>query len=469
MTPILKKILIISTLAFFYTLFSCNKKFKDDDYTACFGGEVTNPVNPYVLFCKDAEVIDTIPLTKENTFFIKFDSLKPGLYSFKYEPEYQYIYFEKNDSLMVSINSEDFDQSIVFSGRGEEKNNFLMELYLKNEDDKSKMFSVLDYKIKDFTKNIDSSYNAKEKFYLAKKEQIKWSDDFDLYAKATLDFYNFSKKEIYPMVHEMRTGEKIKQNLPTGFYDFRKKIDFNNIKFINFSPFVKYLTHMLNNIATDNEIVTNSELDKSFEINVRKLNIADTLFKNKKIKNTILNNIAFCYLLEDQNISNNKKFLDKYYEISTDKSQRNEIVKIGNAIQLLKIGNNLPETKLYDQNDILVNIKDLIKKKTVLFFWTENLSSHMVAAHKKILDLAKRHLDYQFIAINVDENQKKWKMHLSNFNFKNIKEYRAANFEDLKEKWVINKIHRTMIINSNHTINNAFVSLFDVNFEKQLK
>lgn len=469
MTPILKKILIISALAFFYTLFSCNKKFKDDDYTACFGGEVTNPVNPYVLFCKDAEVIDTIPLSKENTFFIKFDSLKPGLYSFKYEPEYQYIYFEKNDSLMVSINSKDFDQSIVFSGRGEEKNNFLMELYLKNEDDKSKLFSVLDYKIKDFTKNIDSSYNVKEKFYLAKKEQINWSDDFDLYAKATLDFYNFSKKEIYPMVHEMRTGEKIKQNLPAGFYDYRKKIDFNNIKFINFSPFVKYLTHMLNNIATDDKIVTNSELDKSFEINVRKLNIADTLFKNKKIKNTILNNIAFCYLLEDQNISNNKKFLDKYYEISTDKSQRNEIVKIGNAIQLLKIGNNLPETKLYDQNDNLININDLIKKKTVLFFWTENLSSHMVAAHKKILDLAKRHPDYQFIAINVDENQEKWKMHLANFNFKNIKEYRAANFEDLKDKWVINKIHRTMIINSNHTINNAFVSLFDVNFEKQLK
>lgn len=464
----MKKLLSISILVLFCSLLSCGEKFKDDNYEAYFGGEVTNPTNPYVLFCRDSEVIDTIPLAKDNTFFIKFDSLKPGLYSFKHEPEYQYIYFEKNDSLMVSINAKDFDQSIVFSGRGEEKNNFLMELYLKNEDDKSKLFGVLDYKINDYIKNIDSSYKAKEKFYLAKKEQIKWSDDFDLYAKATLDFYNYSKKEIYPMVHEMRTGEKIKQNLPVGFYDFRKKIDFNNTKFINFSPFVKYLTHMLNNIASDNSIVKTSELDKSFEMNVQKLNIADTLFKNKNIKNTILNNIAFCYLLEDQNILNNKKFIDKYYKISTDKSQRNEIVKIGNAIQLLKIGNDLPDTKLYDQNDSLVSINNLIKKKTVMFFWTENLDSHMVAAHKKILELAKKHLDYQFIAINVDENQEKWKTVLSNYNFKNIKEYRAANFEDLKEKWVINKIHRTMIINSNHTINNAFVSLFDVNFEKQL-
>jgi peroxiredoxin len=464
----LKKLPLIPLLVFFCTLNSCNKKFNADNFTAYFGGEVSNSKTPFLLFCKDSEVIDTIFLHKDNTFFIKFDSLKPGLYSFKNESEYQHIYFEKNDSLMVSINAKDFDQSLVFSGRGDEKNNFLMELYLKNEEDKSKLFSVLDYNIKDFIKNTDSCYKSKEKFYLAKKEHLKWSSDFDLYAKATLDFYSFSKREIYPMAHQMRTGEKIKQNLPANFYDFRNKIDFNNPKLVNFSPFVQYLTHMLNNIANDNVVVQTSTLDQSFEINVLKLNIADTLFKNKIIKNTILNNIAFCYLLEDQNISHNKKFLDKYHAISTDKSQRNEIVKIGNAIQLLKIGNDLPDTKLYDQNDSLVSISDLIKKKTVVFFWTENLDSHMVAAHKKILDLAENHPDYEFIAINVDEDQQKWKKLLSNYNFKNIKEYRAANFDDLKEKWVINKIHRTMIINSNHTINNAFVSLFDVNFEKQL-
>jgi hypothetical protein len=33
---------------------------------------------------------------------------------------------------MVRVNSRDFDESIVFCGRGEEKNNFLMEIYLKN-------------------------------------------------------------------------------------------------------------------------------------------------------------------------------------------------------------------------------------------------------------------------------------------------------------------------------------------------
>ena len=93
------------TKLFFYSLLlvsltSCNKAFNGDDFTAYFGGEILNPNKPYILFCKDDVVLDTIKLNKDNTFFIKFDSLKPGLYTFKNTPEYQYVYFDKNDSIM---------------------------------------------------------------------------------------------------------------------------------------------------------------------------------------------------------------------------------------------------------------------------------------------------------------------------------------------------------------------------------
>ncbi|MBC8882761.1 hypothetical protein H9X57_03310 [Flavobacterium piscinae] len=47
--------------------------------------------------------------------------MAPGMYTFKYEPEYQYVYFDKNDSLMVRINPVEFDESIVYCGRGDEK------------------------------------------------------------------------------------------------------------------------------------------------------------------------------------------------------------------------------------------------------------------------------------------------------------------------------------------------------------
>ena len=85
----------------FATLFfsSCNHQFKSNDYVAYFGGEIVNPNNPYVLFCKNNEVIDTLKLDDKNRFFVKFDSLTPGMYIFKNEPEYQYVFFDKNDTI----------------------------------------------------------------------------------------------------------------------------------------------------------------------------------------------------------------------------------------------------------------------------------------------------------------------------------------------------------------------------------
>ncbi len=460
--------LILLSMSFIVLFSSCNKEYSSDNYTAYFGGEVTNPNNPYILFCKNSEVIDSVKIDKNNRFFIKFDSLSPGMYTFKNEPEYQYIYFDKNDSIMVRINAKDFDNSIIFCGRGDQKNNFLMEMYMKNEFDRNLLFDAFDFSIPKFTANIDSSYKAKEKFYNTKKNAIKWSDDFDKYAKALLDFHHYSKKEMYPMAHQMRTGEDITHKLPANYYDFRKEVDFNDSELSSFSPFVNYLSQMLNNVSTIHYHNHYTAVDLALRTNINKLNFADSLIKNKAVKNTVLNNIAFTYLLEDQNMVNNKIFLETYHKYSTDKSKKNEIVKIGNAIQMLKVGNNLPKVELVNPHNVLMSSNDIPKKKTVIFMWTENLSSHMIAAHKRILALKTKYPDYQFIGINLDKDQDLWKSKLVQINFPGITEYRCTNFEDLRAKWAVMKVHRTIILDQNGAIKNAFTNLFDVNFEKEL-
>ncbi|MDD2986056.1 thioredoxin-like domain-containing protein [Flavobacterium sp.] len=463
-----KKLQFSSLFLTLFVVIGCQRQFKDDNFTAYFGGEVMNAKSNFVLFLKDDVVLDTLYLNDKNQFFMKFDSLAPGLYTFKHEPEYQYVYFDKNDSLMVRINSVEFDESVVFCGRGDEKNNFLMELYLKNENDKSKLFGVYDYDVEHFIQNSDSSYQSKTAFYRAKKEELKWNDDFDLYAKAMLDFHYYTKKEIYPIAHKMRTGENVNDKLPANYYLHRRKIDFNNKALTNYSPFVKYLTHMLNNVAftkispdyTDRDILP---------MYIQKLNIADTLFANPSIKNDIIDNIAFSYLLEDQDIENNKTFLKRYNELSTDKSKINEINSIGRSIQALKIGNELPPVSLLDAEGNTVTSDSLFTKKAVVFFWTENADSHLVSVHKKAIEFHKNYPDYEFIAINIDEDHAKWKSVLAKHNFGLVKEYQAKNFQELKEKWVITKLNRTMIIDKDRKIINGFVNLFEVNFADNLK
>ena len=187
------------------------------------------------------------------------------------------------------------------------------------------------------------------------------------------------------------------------------------------------------------------------------------------MRNIVLNNIALKYLLEDQNMVNNQEFLKVYHKYSTDNSKKNEIIKIGNAIQLLTVGKKLPEVQLIETNGTTISSNDIINQNTVFFFWSEKLNSHLVAVHKKVLELKKKYPNYNFIAINLDDNELQWKSALNKYHFGSIRELKCANFEDIRAKWAITKVHRTLIINADKTIKNGFTNMFDVHFEDELK
>jgi hypothetical protein len=454
------------------TLSSCKKGFEEDNYVAYFGGEIVNPQNNFILFLKDNEVIDTIFLDAKNRFLHKFDSLAPGLYTFKHLPEYQYIYFDKNDSLMVRLNTQNFDNSITFCGRGDEKNNYLIEAFLKNEQDRYYLYEILDKDIDIFIRKIDSSYQLRKKEYNKNKAELQWSEAFDKVALADLNCNYFYKKELYPYVHQYRTGKKIRKSLPKDFYNYRKTIDFNNADLTNFSPFIKFVNAMLNNITYAKKDGVYNEM--SLENNIHKLNIADTLIGNTQSKNVILNNIAYMYLLEDQNMFNNKKFIDRYLELSTDKKQQEEVSKISNAIQKLKVGIEIPTIELITPNNEVVAIKSLTKnKQTIVFFWTSHAESHLKAAHQKVIELEKEFSNLNFIAVNINNTNENWIKTLNKHNLQNqipqVTQLKATDFESIKRDWVITKVHRAIILNPDGTIKNAFVNLFDMNFKNHLK
>jgi hypothetical protein len=70
--------------------------------------------------------------------------------------------------------------------------------------------------------------------------------------------------------------------------------------------------------------------------------------------------------------------------------------------------------------------------------------------------------------VNLDKHEN-WKKSLSKYNFKDVKEYCCADFEDIKAKWAITKIYRTIVVNEDKSIKNAFTNIFDVTFEENLK
>jgi hypothetical protein len=377
------------------------------------------------------------------------------------------VFFDKNDSLMIRLNSNDFDNTLMFCGRGDEKNNFMMELYSKDMKLKNDLFDVYEQPEKVFSKYIDSSNQNIKNLYNKRKAFINWSEEFDEVAKANILLNYAYKKEVFPIVHEFKTGENIKTDLPKSYYNYRKKIDVNQANLLYYSPFINYMTSMLNNI-----VLTKSKGDlddMSLENNIKKLEIVDTLIKNKHVKNLVVNNIANMYLLSDQCSINNGKFFTLYSKMVSDENMKAKVMKTASNIQKLRNNNVLPEINVLDTNNKKVQISELITKKTIIYFWTKQSESHSFYSHKKVDELKAKYPDIQFIAININNTQEDWLKEINAKKYSNSIELRAIDFEELQNKWVINKVYRTLIINKNGTINNAFVSLFDANFESYLQ
>jgi peroxiredoxin len=459
-----KALLLLLVLPVF--VISCQDN--NNDYTAYFGGEVQNPRTDYIVLSKGNDVIDTILLDKNNRFFVKFDSLAPGLYTFRHEPEYQYVYFEKNDSLLVSIDADNFDESVVFSGRGDRKNNFLIELYLMNENDRNKSYPIYEYGYDKFIAEINKSYAAREAFYNESKKKIEWSDDFDFYAQSRLKFSQYTKKEYYPYLHAWRTGNNIRASLPKNYYSHRNEIDYNNPKLVHFSPFLRYVNAMLSNMSNFKGKRSNDIDENSLNDNIEKLHIADSVFTDEKIKNEILDNIAFAYLLENQSSQNNKKFIEHYIKLSTRKNKDNEITRLAASIKNLEEGNALPQVKLVDRDNKPFELKNAKGKETVIFFWTTCAPSHYSQANDKVSGLKKQFPDVNFIAVNVDE-MGDWADAVKNLTCKDIIQLRADDFTLLRKKWAINQLNRTIILNADGTIKNGFTNLTDERFADNLK
>ena len=72
-------------------------------------------------------------LMRDGTFKSLIDIDKNGLFNFFHPPEFQYLIINKGDSLVLRLNSLDFDESLIFSGKGSAKNNYLINVFLKHE------------------------------------------------------------------------------------------------------------------------------------------------------------------------------------------------------------------------------------------------------------------------------------------------------------------------------------------------
>ena len=298
--------------------FSC----KSDNKTV-FSGKILNNTSDSISIYKDNNMIYESVVDVDGLFNITIDTITSGLYTFYHEPEFQYIIVDENDNLQIRLNTLDFDESLVYTGKGSSKNNFLMDVFLRSENDELEINSKLDLAFDTFKNLVDSLYNKQmNSFKLFKENNILSNSSKEIINTAILYPY-ISKFHSYIIRNNIE--EEIQKDL---FINYQNEISYDLDALAYFKPYIDFLyLHIYNNVKIK------KDYENSLDFNIQRLSYTDKIIKSKLVKSRVLRFHAFGFILQRQDDVKNKTFLKAFFEISKDKKVNEEINNLYNELK----------------------------------------------------------------------------------------------------------------------------------------
>jgi len=375
-----RSIFIYLSFIFFIGCNNQNKTF--------ISGKIIKPTNNEILILKDEKVIKNISINSEGTFSSSLEVLNDGLYNFIHLPEFQYLIINKGDSLVLRLNSLDFDESLVFSGAGASKNNYLIDVFLDHE--KEENYIKSNYKLSKikFKRIVDSLQNIKTKHYLNYKSVIKTNFISDLIINHAILIPLYSHIENYIISNKKNHSNNIQY-----FKKYRDYIDLNISELSHFKPYLDYIT-----LKSINESFSEGNgYDYNLNFNLQRLIYVDNTIDNQIIKTKLLRFIAYEYLLEEK--------------------------------LLILNNNNVILFWSYDQNSHQVNLFNKVNS----------------------LSIKHTNYHFNLININ-DDNLKWKNNYLNTFNSNRIDNFRTVNFESMSKKMVLNNLNKVIVTDRKGTI-----------------
>jgi len=453
-------------------VFSCTtKKTSTDTY---FGGEIINPNDDYVLLFKNEELIDTIPLDTENRFLYKFEKdVEEGLYSFTHRPERQSVIIEKGDSILMRLNTLYFDESLVFTGIGAEKNNFIIEMFLVNEDERNLVNGYYALEVNEFNAKMDSLRAIKFDQYNDLVSISNLSNDSRDITQSSIDLVYYKFKEVYPYMHKQAKTLGELEYLPEDFYTYRNNLNINDERLSYFGPYISYLTDYFNNLSYyeckkecgDKGV----EIERSLHFTFHKIKLIDSLVKEKKVKDNLYRYIAYGYLRQGKKApETNEKFLKIFNKYATNNIYAKEINDLYSSAQKLQKGYVVPKVSLVNTQGVITSSKNVIDKNTTYYFWTMTQKNHMKMINNKVLELKEKYPSHRFIGININDDQQKWLSTLKVLKINPETQFRCVSFSEVSRKFVLDVINKAIIVDGDGVIIDGFSDIFTSKYEKTI-
>jgi len=464
--------ILIFNIIIALSLFACKNEIKEAGEHAFLGGEIINPNDDFVTLLKADKVLDTIKLDDHNRFLYKINNLKSGFYTFRHGSEIQMVLLEPNDSIMLRLNTFDFDESLVYSGAGADKNNYFINEFLQNEIIEKEIFKLCQLDPTVFEIKIDEIKKKKNKALNDFINKNKTSTLFKEIAEANINYNYYSSKEIYPIINFGYNNRTVIKELPEDFYSYRKDVDYNKEGYLEYLSYNSFLRSNFNNLSLEKHLDHSKEnhfSSASACYNLDKLKLIDSLVSNQTIKNDLLYYFTMSFLTKNKEVKNIETIKNSFLSKSTDHKNNEIIANLAVSLNNLKPGEKFPNIHLVNSQNSDLDFNSLIKRPTAVYFWSLKFYEHFKDSHYKVNELKIKYPEIDFIAVNIDEqNIKIFEKTLKNNRFSVINEFQFKNAEESKHILAIYPMTKVIIIDKDHIIVNSNANMFSNNFEEQL-
>ena len=450
-------------IVFLYFVYSCSSESVPEG--AFLGGQIINPSSKTVSIYKNNKLLDSIVLGANNRFERRYDSLDYGIFKFEHLPESQTLLIEKGDSIWFRTNTTDFNSSLVFSGRGSAKNNFLMEIYLSLQKESSFLASKYSNKSSDFGKIIDSLLQEKRENWIKFDSINQLSPEAKIISQASYVYPYATRKERYALIR----GRNITLDQDSLYYNFRKYLNFGEENLAYFEPYITYMLNFLNQEAlVDGENFFQAK--QTTEFNIRRLALIDQLIPTENLRNNLSRTVAYEELINFKNFKQHDQFLKYYVTVNSSPEYELEIISLQASLMKMQANQSLPEIMLEDTEFQNASSVALLKgQKTVLYFWSQTQMNHYKRTQERVKQYKNEFPEFRFVGICIQSYNKLVRDYQKVMEINPKNQFAFVDFENARKKWVLTLLNKGIVINEKGIILEGFGNFYSPNFKEILE
>ncbi|MDA8640409.1 hypothetical protein N9W60_05500 [Flavobacteriaceae bacterium] len=446
-----------------YFVYACSSESVPEG--AFLGGQIINPSSKTVSIYKNNKLLDSIVLGANNRFERRYDSLDYGIFKFEHLPESQTLLLEKGDSIWFRTNTTDFNSSLVFSGRGSAKNNFLMEIYLSLQKESSFLASKYSNKSSDFGEIIDSLLQEKRENWIKFDSINQLSPEAKIISQASYVYPYANRKERYALIR----GRNITLEQDSLYFNFRKYLNFGEENLAYFEPYITYMLNFLNQEAlVDGENFFQAK--QTTEFNIRRLALIDQLIPTENLRNNLARTVAYEELINFKNFKQHDQFLKYYVTVNTSPEYELEIISLQASLMKMQVNRPLPEIMLEDTEFQNASSVALLKgQKTVLYFWSQTQMNHYKRTQERVKQYKTEFPEFRFVGICIQSYNKLVRDYQKVMEINPKNQFAFVDFENARKKWVLTLLNKGIVIDEKGIILEGFGNFYSPNFKEILE